>query len=164
MKFIANIKYAYYLYLLNNSTTEIFKWASPQQQPLILQHQKSTLNKGGSSQSVQSSSQESQGWTHTHTRTHAHTHTFSIEAGQLDPVASTGISSYLSKLIPVLAPLNNSLIQQITSLLQTNSHENDLYLSTLSFLGNGLVHSSCVMYPTIKMITRNTKGIVIFIN
>jgi len=35
--------------------------------------------------------------------------TFSIAAGQLFPVASTGMSSYLSKLIPVLVPENNSL-------------------------------------------------------
>lgn len=32
-----------------------------------------------------------------------------MEAGQLFPVASTGMSSYLSKLMPVLVPLNNSL-------------------------------------------------------
>ena len=32
-----------------------------------------------------------------------------MEAGQLLPVASTGMSSYLSKLMPVLVPLNSSL-------------------------------------------------------
>ena len=35
--------------------------------------------------------------------------TFSICSGQLSPVASTGISSYLSKLIPVLLAANSSL-------------------------------------------------------
>lgn len=35
--------------------------------------------------------------------------TFSIGPGQLLPVASTGMSSYFSKLIPVLLPENSSL-------------------------------------------------------
>lgn len=75
--------------------------------------------------------------------------TLSIGAGQLVPVASTGISSYLSKLIPVLVPLNSSLMQK--DVLQ-NVILQVMYLSSRSFLGETFVHSSCVTCPTIKTV------------
>lgn len=65
--------------------------------------------------------------------------------GQPSPVASTGMSSYLSKLIPVLQLANNSL-QNHTHLCHDNSNHNS-HLSTRSFGSNCLFHSSAVIPP-----------------
>ena len=66
-----------------------------------------------------------------------HCFTFSIAAGQEFPVASTGISSYLSKLIPVFVPENSSL-QNHNITIKTHCIQNHFTFLSVHFWGAAL--------------------------
>lgn len=77
--------------------------------------------------------------------------TLSICGGQLLPVASTGMSSYFSKLMPVLLPENSSLkteekvfhlVRRINPPCHVNLHCSITYCSKRSLGGRGFDQSS----------------------